>query len=81
MQNGCTVTVNVQVRDVPDDVHHALRSRAAALGISLSEYLRDELARLASRPPVVDVLTRATYRHGGAPPAAVLRALHEERGR
>lgn len=80
MQNGCGMTVNVQVRDVPDDVHHALRARAGGLGISLSEYLRDELTRLASRPPVIDLLTRATYRHGGAPPGSIVKALRDERG-
>lgn len=81
MQNTCTVAKNVQIRDVPDEVHQALRTRAAALGMSLSDYLLEELSRLASRPPVVDLLTRAAYRHGGAPPEAVLEAVRDERRR
>ena len=72
---------NVQIRDVPDDVHRALRTRAAAAGLSLSEYLLGELTRVASRPPVADVLARAGARHGGAPPAAILDALRAERDR
>lgn len=81
MQNECRMTKNVQIRDVPDDVHQALRTRAAVLGMSLSDYLLDELRRLASRPAVVDLLTRATYRHGGAPPEAILQAVRDERRR
>ncbi len=38
----------VQVRDVPENVHRTLKARAARSGVSLSEYLRAELARLAS---------------------------------
>ena len=30
----------IQFRDVPDDVHAILRARAAAAGMSMSEYLR-----------------------------------------
>src|SRR2546423_4909064 len=40
----------IQVRDVPDDVHRTLRARAAAAGVSLSDYLRREMVRLAEPP-------------------------------
>src|SRR3990170_723657 len=53
----------VQVRGVPDEVHRELRARAAAAGMSLSDYLLEELTRLASRPPVADVLARARDLH------------------
>ncbi|HVD13214.1 MAG TPA: hypothetical protein VNK73_02055 [Actinomycetota bacterium] len=56
----------IQIRNVPDDVHRALRTRAAAAGQSLSDYLLGELTRVAERPPVADVLARAEARHGGA---------------
>jgi plasmid stability protein len=42
--------VLVQIRDVPDDVHRLLKARAAASGVSLSEYLRSMLTDAASRP-------------------------------
>ena len=42
--------VLLQIRDVPDDVHRALKARAAASGVSLSEYVRTVLTRAASRP-------------------------------
>ncbi len=48
----------VQVRDVPETVHRTLKARAALSGISLSEYLRAELALIASRPSPDEVLAR-----------------------
>jgi plasmid stability protein len=41
---------NVQVRNVSDATHRALKARAALEGRSLSELLRDELDRIAARP-------------------------------
>lgn len=49
---------NVQIRNVPDDLHAELRARAAESGKSLSDYLRDELLELARRPPLHVVLDR-----------------------
>jgi len=45
----------IQVRDVPEDVHRTYRQRAAAAGMSLQEYLRDELTRNARRRSPGDV--------------------------
>jgi len=39
----------IQIRHVPDALHRALRTRAARAGMTLSDYLRTELARLASQ--------------------------------
>ncbi|MHB1486847.1 MAG: FitA-like ribbon-helix-helix domain-containing protein [Acidimicrobiales bacterium] len=55
----------IQIRDVPDEVHRTLRTRAAAAGESLSRYLLREAIRVAGRPPVADVLIRAAERRGG----------------
>jgi plasmid stability protein len=40
----------IQVRDVPEDVHRTLKSRAAAEGISLSDYVLREVVRVARTP-------------------------------
>lgn len=40
----------IQVRNVPDAVHKRLKQRAADAGMSLSEHLLAEFARLASIP-------------------------------
>ncbi len=65
----------IQIRKVPDQVHRTLRTRAAAAGMSLSDYLLGELARVAERPPLADVLARAGSRHGGAEPEAIVTAV------
>ena len=46
---------HIQVRNVPDDVHHTLVRRARDNGQSLQQYLSSELALLASRPAASDV--------------------------
>jgi len=71
----------IQIRDVPDEVHATLRSRAAAAGQSLSAYLLTELVRVAERPPVADVLTRACARHGGARTTDIVAAVRSGRDR
>ena len=69
---------SLQVRDVPDSTHSALRKRAAEAGMSLQEYLLSLLNDFASRPTVTEVLARAGGRAGGkvglAKAAADLRA-------
>jgi antitoxin FitA len=71
----------IQVRNVPDAVHRTLRTRAAAAGISLSDFALGELERVAQRPPVADVLQRARTRAGGADRAAIVAAVREGRDR
>ena len=55
----------VQIRDVPPDIHAVLRSRAAAAGKSLQEYLLERLSSEARRPTIEEVLARAGQRAGG----------------
>ena len=71
----------IQIRDVPDEVHATLRSRAAAAGQSLSAYLLTELVRVAERPPVADVLALARARHGGARTTDIVAAVRSGRDR
>lgn len=42
--------VMLQIKDVPDDVHRALKARAALAGVSLTEYARGTLEQAARRP-------------------------------
>lgn len=70
----------LQVRDVPDDVHAELRRRAAAAGMSLSDFTRQELTRLARRPSLTDLLDRAARRNGDPLTVSDAReAVHAER--
>ncbi len=56
---------SIQVKDVPEDVHATLRSRAAAAGMSLQEYLLARLMEEARTPTLDEVLDRAGGRAGG----------------
>jgi plasmid stability protein len=52
----------VQIRDVPEDLHRELKSRAALAGMSLSEYLLMELRRSLERPTRGELLRRLSKR-------------------
>jgi plasmid stability protein len=71
----------IQIRNVPEHVHQALRARAAAAGVSLSDYALNELVRVAERPPVADVLARARTRAGGTDATAIVTAVRSGRDR
>ena len=62
MHFACILRVDmpkaIQIRDVPDDVHAVMRARAAAAGMSMSEYLRSELVKLAAAPTIDEWLAR-----------------------
>ena len=83
MNFGCmlsmTVPKAIQIRDVPEDVHVVLRARAAAAGMSMSEYLRSELIAMAARPTVDEVIARAQARHGGIAREEIVRTIREMR--
>ena len=70
----------VQIRDVPDKTVAVLRSRAAAEGMSMSEYLRSELIRLASRPTQDELFARIESRRGELPPGEAARTIRQQRG-
>lgn len=60
--------VNVTIRAVPDDVRDILAARAAALHMSLQEYLSTELTFLASRPSPAEAIATARRRAATYPP-------------
>lgn len=72
----------VQVRDLPDDVHEVIRTRAAAAGMSLAEYLRREITSLSRRPLLSDWLTdaaTAAQDSPAVPTATIVDALRADR--
>jgi len=40
----------IQIRNVPDELHRRLKSRAAQAGMSLSDYLLNEIGKIAEQP-------------------------------
>ena len=72
----------IQVRDVPERVHVTLKSRAAGEGMSLSDFIKRELERVAERPTMQEWLERT--RNAKPIPtkmsaARVIRELRDER--
>lgn len=57
----------IQIRNVPDDLHRKLKLRAVAAGMTLSDFLLREVAQIAERPPVEELLARIRSR----PPATL----------
>ena len=70
----------VQIRDMPDDSLAVLRGRAAAAGMSMSEYLRAELIRMASRPTQAELFARIERRRGELQRGEAARLIREQRG-
>jgi len=70
----------IQVRNVPDDVHCTLKVRAAAAGMSLSDYIKQDLELAASRPTLEEVDARIASRGpSNVRAASIIAALREVR--
>lgn len=63
MYNACMP--NIQVRNVPDDVHAELVRRAEQTGTSLQRYLVERLSQIATTPTLTEVLERIESRDKG----------------
>ena len=70
----------IQVRNVPDDVHRTLKARAAAAGMSLSDYVKQDLEAAAARLTLEEIDARVTERGPSAVRAkTVVSALRDVR--
>ena len=72
----------IQVRDVPDEVHSILKSRAAREGMSLSDLIKRELEHIAERPTMREWLDRTRQAKpisANRTAAQVIRELRDER--
>ena len=80
MYNACMP--NVQVRDVPNDIHEALVRRAEAAGQSLQQFLARQLAEIATTPTVNEILDRVAQQQTGRLSSSdAIAALEDERAR
>lgn len=48
----------IQLRNVPDKLHRTLKARAAERGMSLSDYLIEEIRAVAERPTAAEIRYR-----------------------
>ncbi len=74
--------VMVQIRDVPEELHGMLKARAAANGVSLSEYLVAEVKRVIETSTWEELSARLKTRSRveiSISPAEIIRQEREER--
>ena len=69
----------IQLRHVPDDLHRKLKARAALEGLSLSDYLLQEVRRVAERPTLAELRHRLTQRSAVTPRLPPAKAVRAER--
>ena len=73
------MSIMIQIRNVPADLHRRLKSRAALAGMTLSDYLLREIRRVAERPSVEELRARLHARAAERPSVSPARALRAER--
>ena len=76
------MTVMIQIRNVPAELHRRLKSRAALAGMSLSDYLLGEIRQTAERPTLDELRVRLESRSpilSSLTPAQAIRAERDSR--
>lgn len=69
----------IEIRDVPETLHRKLKGRAALVGMSVSDYLLQELEELMQRPTEREMVARLRSREGITPSISVVDILREDR--
>ena len=69
----------IQLRHVPDDLHRKLKARAALAGLPLSDYLLQEVRRVAERPTIAELRSRLAQRPSIKPTVSPAKAVRAER--
>ena len=69
----------IQIRNVPDEVHARLREKAALAGMTLSDYLKREVTRIAESLSWEEVAERMRPHQVRLDPAVVVGWVHDDR--
>ena len=69
----------IQIRNVPDALHRKIKSRAALAGMSLSDYLLNEIRQVAARPTPEELQARLRERSRTKPSMEAAKAIRAER--
>ena len=75
------MTKMIQVRNVSETLHRKLKSRAALEGLSLSDYLTQELKAIANKPTIHELRQRLRSRDPISPSIPTADVIREERER
>ena len=73
------MAVMIQIRNVPDELHRELKSRAARAGMSLSDYLLREMRHIAEIPTIEEMRVRLHSRPRINPSLSAEEAVRVER--
>lgn len=73
------MSVMIQIRNVPNELHRRLKARAALAGMTLSDYLLHEVRRVAERPSLEELRARLDQRSVAAPSVPPAQAVRAER--
>jgi plasmid stability protein len=71
----------IQIRNVPEVLHRRLKSRAALAGMSLTDYLLNEIRKAAERPTLDELRARLEKRSAVNPSEPPAHAVLAERAR
>jgi hypothetical protein len=74
-----TMGTMVQIHNVPEALHREMKSRAALAGMSLSDYLLNEIRQVAERPTMDELRARLRGRMKMAPSVEPADAVRAER--
>ncbi len=69
----------IQIRNVPDEMHTELKVRAARAGLSLSDFLKSELAYLLETKSLAEVFDELEPYRVDIDPDVVLEAIEADR--
>lgn len=71
----------IQIRNVPDEMHRQLKIRAAAEGMSLSDYIKKQLSYSSEKDTWKEVIARAKTRKPiGLSTQEIVDIIREQRG-
>lgn len=56
----------IQIRNVPDELHRELKTRAAMAGMSMSDYIKRELDRKSRKSTINEIYARSRGRSAGS---------------
>ena len=71
---------NIQIRNIPEDLHRILKAKAAIEGSSLSDFVRAELEQIVKRPTPRELRRRLRRRdpvHLSPAAADIIREVRE----
>ena len=81
MKYGVGMGKHIQIREIPDDMHAAIKARAAAQGVSMSEYLKRLIARDLKLPNWDAIRARSEGLEPVVSSQRIVEIIREERER